>query len=276
MSAVNSFPLIAVDVGNARIKAGYFDDPHPNAAPLTLPAPKSVLSLSGRSADVERLAAWLADISDKYPASSLQAKGPLNWSIASVNRPAATRLIDWLRDNRPGDSVNLLSAADLPLRVALKNPDQVGVDRLVDAVAANRLRPPQSPAVVVDVGTAITVDLVSDSGVFLGGAILPGIAMAARALHEFTDLLPLVEMSDLDAPPPAVGTATEPAIRSGLFWGAVGSIRQLVEQMTGGSRNRPQVILSGGAAADVAALLGRDALHVPHLTLAGIAISSWP
>ena len=58
---------------------------------------------------------------------------------------------------------------------------------------------------IVDVGSAITVDLVSADGAFLGGAILPGIAMSARALHEFTDLLPLVDMSELTAPPPALG-----------------------------------------------------------------------
>ena len=62
---------------------------------------------------------------------------------------------------------------------------------------------------IVDVGTAITVDLVSADGAFLGGAILPGIQMSARALHEFTDLLPLVDVSDLTAPPPALGTATD-------------------------------------------------------------------
>ncbi len=96
----------------------------------------------------------------------------------------------------------------------------VGIDRLVDAVAVNRLRDAGRPAVVVDVGSAITVDLVSRDGAFLGGAILPGIAMSARAIHEFTDLLPLVEMSELIAPPPVLGTATAPAMESGLFWGA--------------------------------------------------------
>ena len=95
------------------------------------------------------------------------------------------------------------------------------------------MRPPGRPAVVIDVGTAITVDLVSAEGAFLGGAILPGIAMSARALHEFTDLLPLVDMSELAAPPPALGDSTEAAMRSGLFWGAVGAVRQLIEQLAG-------------------------------------------
>jgi type III pantothenate kinase len=189
-----------------------------------------------------------------------------------VNRPATTRLLDWVRDRRPGDPVTLLSAGDLSLEVNLPRPDLVGVDRLLDAVAANHLRQSNRPAVVVDVGTAITVDLVSAQGAFSGGAILPGIAMSARAMHEFTDLLPLIEMAELSTPPPALGTVTVEAMRSGLFWGAVGAIRQLIERLAG--HNDPQIFLSGGAGVAVAKLLGRSARHVPHLTLAGIALTA--
>ena len=65
---------------------------------------------------------------------------------------------------------------------------------LLAAVAANRIRTADRPAVIVDLGTAITVDLVSSDGAFQGGAILPGIEMSARALHDYTDLLPRIEM----------------------------------------------------------------------------------
>jgi len=216
----------------------------------------------------------------------------LTWWIASVNRPAATRLIDWLHEHRPTDRVVLLASGDLPLVVRLERPDMVGIDRLVDAVAVNRLRDPRRPAVIVDVGTAITVDLVSADGAFLGGSILPGIQMAARALHHFTDLLPLVSVSDLSVPPSPLGTSTESAMQAGLFWGAVGAIRQLIEQLCeaatsgrvdccdgstaagyGGSSNVApiQVFLTGGAGAAVAELLGHETRFVPNLTLSGIA-----
>ena len=198
----------------------------------------------------------------------------LRWHVGSVNRPAASRLIDWLRDHRGDDEVMLLTSGDLPLAVKLPRPDMVGVDRLLDALAANRLRTPGRPAVVVDVGSAITVDLIDADGAFLGGAILPGTAMSARALHEFTDLLPQIDMAELAEPPPALGTATVAAMRSGLFWGAVGSVRQLVEQLTG---NRDaEVLLTGGAGPVVAQLMGTSARYVPHLTLAGIALADKP
>ena len=174
----------------------------------------------------------------------------------------------------------LLTSGDLPLVVKLPRPDMVGVDRLLDGLAANRLRRPGRPAVVVDVGSAITVDLLDAQGAFLGGAILPGIAMSARALHEFTDLLPRIDAAELAEPPLALGTATIAAMRSGLFWGAVGAVRQLVEQLTGGHHlpmvGDAEIFLTGGAGPVVAQLMGTAAQYVPHLTLAGIALAaSW-
>ena len=99
--------------------------------------------------------------------------------------------------------------------VQLERPDMVGIDRLWTPWPPIACATPGRPAVVVDVGSAITVDLVSADGAFLGGAILPGIGMSARALHEFTDLLPLVDVSELTAPPPALGTATVPPCSRG-------------------------------------------------------------
>ncbi len=260
-----TLPLIAVDVGNNRTKFGLFPpDSLRSVAVRALPEPASTFHVLGGAADLGCLASWLPR----------DAGRTLSWWIGSVNRPSATRLIDWLRTNRPEDSITLLAAGDLPLEVALERPDMVGIDRLLDALAANRLRQPARPAVVVDVGTAITVDVVSPEGVFLGGAILPGITMSARALHTFTDLLPLLDTSDLDGPPPALGTSTVGAMQSGLFWGAVGAIRQLIAELTRNLAGEPEVFLTGGAGPAVAGLLGHSARHVPHLTLAGIALAA--
>jgi type III pantothenate kinase len=285
--------LIAVDIGNARIKLGCFAAPRAGKGDGTLPEPERTLSLSSDAPQWDELTAWLDDASREC-----------SWWIGSVNRPAASRLLDWLRSQRPQERVTLLAAGDLLLRVAVPRPDMVGVDRLLDAVAANRLRGPHRPAVMVDVGTAITVDAVSADGVFLGGAILPGIGMAARALHEFTDLLPLIDVAqassllgddvgqvanlpkdsrqignlphgELTATPPALGRDTEAAMRAGLFWGAVGAIRELVTRVAEDTHAEPQVFLTGGAGPAVANLLGPDARHVPHLTLAGIALTAW-
>jgi type III pantothenate kinase len=258
--ADDAFPLVAVDVGNNRAKLAVFS----RRPGESFPEPSRTCPLVEDHADMDCLEAWLAEGSE--PVRS--------WWIASVNRPMAGRLIDWLSGHRPRDTVRLMTAGDLPLRVAVPRPDMVGIDRLLDAVAANRLRPADRAAIVVDVGSAITVDLVSWEGVFRGGAILPGISMSARALHAFTDLLPLIPTSELADLPEALGTSTDGAIRAGLFWGAVGSIRQLIEQLVRQcGDSSASVFLTGGAAPIVAELLGPNTRYVPHLTLAGIALA---
>lgn len=254
------FPLIAVDVGNNRIKLGWFEQ----AGDDRLPKPVAELQLPGPVFQPQELADWVACL----------GRPRTTWWIGSVNRPATAELLQWIRFQRPEDRIVLLAASDLPLEVCVERPDMVGVDRLLNAVAANRLRSGDRPAVVVDVGSAITVDLVSAAGAFLGGAIMPGIAMSAQALHKFTDLLPLVEMRDLGEPPSPVGRATVPAMQSGLFWGAVGGVRQLVAQMAEQIGADPEVFLTGGASPAVALLLASKARHVPHLTLAGIALTA--
>ncbi len=304
--------LIAVDVGNSQIKLGLFGAISGNAAEgVAYREPDATLKLNGRLPEFDRLAVWLqseamqnALAPGQTPDAAQRRILPstLHWQIGSVNRPAASRLIDWLREHRPDDSIRLLDSGDLPLVVKLPRPDLVGIDRLLDAVATNRLRTPGRAAVVVDVGSAITVDLLDAAGAFCGGAILPGIAMSARALHEFTDLLPPIDMAELNEPPPALGSATVAAIRSGLFWGAVGSIRQLIEQLTVEQLTVEQltseqltgeglppvssddtgtvplrtadIFLTGGAGPVVAQLLGSTAQYVPHLTLAGIALAA--
>ena len=126
---------------------------------------------------------------------------------------------------------------------------------------------------MVDSGSAITVDYVSPDGAFMGGAILPGMGLAARALHEFTDLLPLVPLGELPEPPPALGTSTVTAIRSGLYWGAVGAVRELAEQLSIGVTPPPELFLTGGAGPHLARGIANPVRIVPHLVLSGIALA---
>lgn len=257
MPAQDSLPLMVVDVGNSRIKFGAFE--HPLAEALPHPTRAVAVRHDWQDADLE----------------AFMPSGPsaFVWSIASVNRPASERLVQWLA-GRGVQRVQLMSHADLPLAVDLPLPGKVGIDRLANAVAVNRLRHASAPALIVDMGTAIKVDMVSASGAFAGGTIMPGIAMSARALHEFTDLLPLVTVNE---PPAALGTSTLQAISSGLYWGAIGAVRELISRLAPEAANR-QAFLTGGDAADFAAALADvtnpPVAFVPHLTLAGIALAA--
>jgi type III pantothenate kinase len=263
--------FIAVDIGNSRTKFGLFAaesfagaansaPPRSPAAAPALPVPTRTFDFDPRSDAFESVANWLLP----------QSPAELTWWIGSVERNVASQLVEWLR-SRGVEHIMLLRSGDLPLTVSLPRPDMVGIDRLLAALAANQLRPANVPAIVVDLGTAVTVDLVSREGAFMGGAILPGIGLAARALHEFTDLLPLLDMTSLAEPPAALGTDTISAMRSGLYWGAIGGVRHLVGLL---SAEPAAVYLTGGAAAAVAGLIAPAAQYVGHLTLSGIALAA--
>jgi type III pantothenate kinase len=257
--------LIAVDIGNSRIKLGWFAAPAEpqSSGHADLPMPTSAISLPAAQWDEKQLQRWLSDVPPGTP-----------WWIASVNRPAAARLTDSIQQKWP---VRNLAHSDLPITAAVDRPEHVGIDRLAGAVAANRLRNAARAAVVVHVGSAITVNLISADGVFRGGAILPGLAMSARALHDFTDMLPHSPLEETLRPPSAVGTSTLAAIHSGLYWGAVGAIRELIGRLSatlGGSAAKVEVFLTGGAAPAVADQLDPAARYIEHLVLAGIALAN--
>lgn len=254
-------PLIAVDIGNSRIKLGWYD--RPSAGGFT--GPQRTLQLAVEPWDLGPLAAW------SQPAGHV-SKAPPEWVVASVNRPAAARLAGWLAGIDPQACLLELCYTDLPLTIALAAPERVGIDRLVAAVAANHLREPNRPAIVVDLGSAITVDCISGEGVFLGGAILPGIGMGAKALGEQTDQLPRLEIDRLAQPPAPLGTSTETAIEAGLFWGAIGAIRELVGKLSADLPSKPQLFLTGGAAATVAQLIDPEGRYEADLVLGGIAL----
>ena len=168
---------------------------------------------------------------------------PLAWLVSGVNPPKREALVAWLRQH--GDTVRLLQEArELPLQVKLEHPDRVGIDRLLDAVAVNRRRTPLVPAVIIDAGSAVTVDWVDESGAFAGGTVAPGLRLMALALHQYTALLPVIEVHEPPAEVP--GTTTRLAMHAGIFWSVVGGIRELVREMAQRSRVPPELYLGGG------------------------------
>jgi type III pantothenate kinase len=195
------------------------------------------------------------------------------WHIASVHREGTRLLTAWLKSNRPADEVCVLTHARLPIVARLEWPDRVGIDRLAAAVAANELRTPGAPAIVIDAGSAITVDLVASDGAFEGGVIMPGFRMSAEALST-ADLLPVAPFSPSDPPPAIVGKDTLAAIRSGLFWGAVGAVREVIERIALGLERPPEIFVTGGDLRQLADQLGDEATFVPNMVLSGIAVAA--
>jgi type III pantothenate kinase len=274
--------LIAVDIGNSRIKLGRFQgersgendaarDVRPSDEPL-LPEPMATFDLPIRhdtgEFDSNRLVAWCDE----------HLSGGTVWRVASVHRGVAARLAaaltDWATKTGKDCPIRQLTYRDVPLAIRVEEPARVGIDRLLAALAADRLRQRDRAAIVVDLGTAITVDLIDAEGAFAGGAILPGIATSARALADQTDALPQVALEFLDQPPVPLGTSTIAAIESGIYWGAIGAIRELVLQLSAPFQIRPDLFITGGASRQVADLLKThgSVRYVPNLVLSGIAL----
>ena len=235
--------MIAVDVGNSRTKFA-------------------------RPGDV-RVFSTLAAV-----LKTCDAKETVCWGISSVNPSKSDRLVAQIQRKRPGDVVTVLRAKDVPLKNAVEQPDRVGIDRLLAAHAAviwKRQNAPdyaEKPILVCDLGTAITVDLVSADDIFLGGAVLPGLALAAKSLRRGTALLPKIDDFS-DAVFPATNTTT--AIQCGIFEGAVGTIRRFYE-LTG---SEPLLILTGGDAEPIHKVISKDcpAFFLPRLVLDGVCAS---
>jgi type III pantothenate kinase len=155
-----------------------------------------------------------------------------------------------------------------PISVDLSEPTQVGTDRLCAAAAA--YAKVKGACVVADIGTATTIDLVSDNGVFLGGTIVPGIKLCARALHEHTAQLPLVEEVGSGE---TLGKDTAAAIRNGVFAMMCGALREITERYATDIGKWPPLILTGGDARKVAdACDFVDALG-EDLSLDGLALA---
>ena len=255
MSRTSVFPLVAVDVGNSRMKLGVFESAPVQSFPET--AQDLAVPLD---ATAEAMLDWLPRPAIDY-----------HWAISSVNRPPTAQLIEALA-SRGVHTARVLAHEDLPLAIELPQPERVGMDRLCNALAARELRGTNGPAIVINVGSAITVDLVTSSGSFAGGAILPSLEMSARALHEFTDLLPHVTLSK---PPSPSGRSTIEAIQFGLYWGAIGAIGELAKRLD--PAGVAEVFITGGGAQVLVPNLrigaGQPPRLIPHLTLAGIALA---
>lgn len=141
----------------------------------------------------------------------------------------------------------MVAASHIPISTALARPDRTGPDRLLAAWAAAQVY--GTPVIVVDLGTATTVDAVDADGFFLGGAIAPGLELAADALADHTARLPRIEVA---LPDEAIGTDTAGAIASGVVIGHIGTVRELAQRMHRriASRDaRTKVVITGGHSA---------------------------
>lgn len=242
--------IVAVDVGNTAVSAGIFVGGS-LVRTTRVPAPRlrQTWRLFGRAAE---------DFRGKVAAAVVG-------SVVPEFEEAASEIA-----SGEFDTASLVYRKHVPvgLELDVKEPERVGTDRLAGALAA--FKRTKGAVVVVDFGTAVTVDAVSGSGAFLGGAIFPGAGVGAEALAQRTALLPEVELTPECAFP---GKDTETAVRAGLLLGTAGAADRLVEEAWEILGNKSPVLATGGEAR----LLVQHARNIsevePALTLEGLMLA---
>jgi type III pantothenate kinase len=187
--------------------------------------------------------------------------------LASVVPPLTGKVVDACRQYLGQEPLVVDTGVRTGVRIRYEDPKAVGADRIVDAAAVQKLY--GGPACVVDFGTATTFDAISSSGDYLGGAIAPGIGIAAEALFLRTAKLPRV---DLQRPPAAIGRNTVHAMQSGLLFGYVALVEGMVARFRSELGPGMKVIATGG----LAEIIGRETsviqISAPWLTLDGLRI----
>jgi type III pantothenate kinase len=193
------------------------------------------------------------------------------WVVSGVHPHRRRSLVEWIK-SRGDHPVILEWARQLPIQVDLDTPDHVGIDRLLDAVAARSRCTAGTPAVIIGAGTAVTVNYVNESGAYAGGAIFPGVRLMARALNEHTALLPMVAV---DAGPISMpAKATPEAIRAGILSAVAGGVEKLVRHLQSRSTRPPRMFLTGGDGTLIRPLFSFPVELWPEMTLEGIRLSA--
>jgi type III pantothenate kinase len=216
-------PDVVVDIGNTRMKWG-------RCYPDGIPGLVSLAPEDPGNWDLQA-AGW-------------NLTGPVAWAVASVHPERLKQFVLWATSR--GDRVRVIEHAHIPLRVDVDEPEKVGIDRLLNAVAARARCPGGEPVVIIDAGSAVTVDWLDEASVFRGGAILPGPRLMTRALHAYTAKLPDVALDTvLGYDPP--GRNTRDAITVGVMAAITGACAMLVDEYAALGSRPPTVLMTGGA-----------------------------
>lgn len=251
--------LLAIDIGNTNITFGLFRG-------------ERLLRTWRLSTDIHRTAAeyeiQIDSLFQRAGHSPVEVDAVVVGSVVPPLQTAYEQVVQHLFGVAP---YRVSAAGDTGLTFLVDNPVEVGADRIANAVACNHHY--GGPAIVVDMGTATTFDVISSTGGYMGGAIAPGVQIAAEALFERAAKLPRVEL----APPPSpIGRNTIHAMQSGTVFGYVGLVRGLIhsiqEELERLGEGKARVIATGGLAPAVADVSGVVDVVDLNLTLEGLRL----
>ncbi len=247
--------LLAIDSGNTNTVFAVFDGED---------AKGEWRSNTDTNQTTDGHGAWLKPLM----AEAGVAPGDIDGAIIACVVPAALAALDELcRSVFSCDPMHIGDpGVELGIEVKVDRPNEVGADRLVNAVAAHGRYP--GPLILIDFGTATTFDVIDGNGSYMGGVIAPGINLSVEALHRAAAQLPPITVK---RPKRVIGKGTVEAMESGIFWGYVGLIEGLVARIideTGDAT--PQIIATGGLAPLFTDATGVITHADPDLTMRGL------
>jgi type III pantothenate kinase len=250
--------LLAIDIGNTEITLGLFNGPE-------LERSWRIMTHPDRTADE-----WAVLLRALYDQAGLDVTETDRSILASVVPMATEAVADGVVD-ATGTVPTVVTAANLPIRLDVEEPQTVGADRMINTLAASRLFGVDT--IVVDFGTATTLDCITKDGRFLGGIIAPGIRTAGENLVRRAAKLSATEISP---PEHAIGKRTEDCIRAGLVFGAADAVDGMVRRIKAEwpTREVPKVVATGGLAALVSKFSTEIEEVHPDLTLQGLRIAA--
>lgn len=224
--------LLAIDAGNTNIVFAAFED-------------GKQVGLWRCATEARRTADEYVVYLDRWFAQADLDPTALKGAIIASVVPDATFHLKALCRDYLGVTPMMIGdpSLDLGVKALVDRPEEVGADRLVNAVAGLALAKP--PLIIIDFGTATTFDVVDADGNFRGGAIAPGVNLSLNALHNAAAKLPRVAVAK---PAKAIGSNTIEAMQSGMFWGQVSTIEGMVARMKTELGQEATVILTGGLA----------------------------
>lgn len=226
--------LLCLDIGNTQIHGGVFD-----GDTLRCQFRKSTAPLG----TTDELGIFFTAVLRE---NGVDPRGVTQVAVCSVVPAALYSLRGAAEKYFHCEPFVLQAGVKTGLKIKYRNPLEVGADRIANAIAAVHLHPGRD-LLVVDLGTATTIEVITATGDYLGGAILPGVGVSAETLASHTAKLPRVEIT---RPEVALGRSSVESIQSGLFHGHVGAVRHLISLMAieAFSGRRPHVIGTGGFA----------------------------
>jgi len=241
--------LFCIDIGNTSTSAGLFHNDRLSRAGKILTSPLTAANL------ISRLHL------------RLQPTDVHGICICSVIPSLTGPVIRLLKHNYRTEVLEFTYKTRTSMRIAYKHPNEVGPDRIANALAARERF--GAPILVVDYGTATTFDIVGSDGSYQGGIIAPGIGISASSLAQYTARLPLVEIRK---PGRVIGQTTTECIRSGLFLSQVGLTKEIIRQLKShlGLRH-VKVVGTGGYVSLLKDIFPFDAID-PWLTLRGLSL----